>query len=1163
LASVKTQNSKLMKNLFKEFKPSSWSIDNKTAIYFMAVIITLAGVLTYQSLPKEQFPEVIFPMILVTTVYPGTSPTDMENVVTKPIESQVKSIAGVKKVKCNSIQDFSVINIEFNTDVNVAEAKQKVKDAVDRARNDLPATLPQAPFVTDIDISQTPICNVNLSGDYDMGKLKVFAEQLQDRIEGMKQITRVDLIGALDREIQVNVDLYKMQAADITMRDVESAISYENLNVSGGQLDMDNVKRNISVKGEFKNPRQLENIVVRGNSGATLLLKDIAEIKDGYKEQLSYSRLDRQNVISLNVIKRGGENLIESVDQIKTIIAEMQASTYPEGLRVTMTADQSRATRVTLHDLINTIIIGFILVTLILMFFMGTTNAIFVGMSVPLSMCIAFLLMPALGFTLNFVVLFAFLLALGIVVDDAIVVVENTHRVFDNGRVPITRAAKQAAGEVFLPVLSGTLTTLMPFFPLTFWQGIIGKFMYFMPVTMIVTLLASLVVAYIINPVFAVDFMKPHAHSDKDARKLNRGFWVTTAIMLGSGLIGYMTKNHGFGNLMVFLWLFFLLDKFILFKIIRGFQEKVWPRVQNAYVGVLAWMLKGLRPMAMFVGMIVLLIGSVYWFAVGGPKVVFFPQADPNFIFTYIELPIGTHQRQTDSVTRLVEERVFKAIGEKNPLVESVIANVAVGAGNAQDFEATDTPHKGKVTVAFVEFAKRNGVSTLPYIDKIRALVKDIPGAQITVEQEQGGPPTGKPISIEVSSDNLPLLITTSQSLRRYLDSVNIEGVEELKSDLALNLPEIQVNIDRERASREGISTGQIGSSLRGMVFGQDRPSKLRDDREEYPIQIRLKEDQRTDMNALLSQDIIYRDMNAGGMLRSVPLSALADVTYGTTYAGIRRKDGKRVVTLGSNVLSAYNPMEVVANVQAAAATFALPDGVTINYSGEQEEQAETSAFLGRSLLISILLIILILMVQFNSISRMVIIVSEIFLSVVGVLLGFTITGMDFSSIMGGIGIIALAGIVVRNGILLVEFTDIMLEEGYSLRDALLEAGRTRMTPVLLTATATMLGLVPLAIGLNMDFATLFSEFDPHIFFGGDSVAFWGPLSWTIIFGLSFATFLTLFMVPVMMMIAGNIKSLYGGSMVKKKVAPLAAATSALVAEQHIDTTHFDDEPTA
>ncbi len=1097
---------------FKEFFVTSWAINNKTTIYLLTVIITLVGIQSYRNLPKEQFPDIVIPTIYVSTALPSTAPKDMENLVTKPIEKQIKSIAGVKKVTSQSLENYSVIMVEFNTDVEVPIAKQKVKDAVEKAEKDLPKDPLMVQSVMEVEFSEMPILFVNISGDYDLAKLKKYAEDLQDRIEGLKEITRVDIVGALDREIQINVDMYKAQAANITMSDIENAVKYENMTINGGNVTIDDMQRSISVSGEFDNIQQIENLVINSMTGASVFLKDIAEVRDGFAEQASYGRLDNKNVITLNVIKRGGENLIEASDKIYGIIDEMKETEFPENLTIKVTGDQSDGTRVTLHDLINTIIIGFILVTIILMFFMGVTNAIFVGLSVPLSMFIAFMILPGIDFSLNMIVLFAFLLGLGIVVDDAIVVIENTHRIYDNGKVPIKTAAKKAAGEIFLPVLSGTATTLAPFFPLAFWGGVIGKFMFYLPITLIITLTASLLVAYIINPVFAVDFMSPHDHGP-DKKKKARSFRITTIIMLSFAALFYITGAFGMGNFLVTMYLLYLLYRFVLERAISNFQTKLWPRVQNVYGRFLEWALK--RPRAIFWSTVALLIATLAITALRQPKVVFFPQAEPNFVYVYATLPVGTKPAATDSVAKIIEGRVYKVLGENNPLVKSVITNVAVGANEAQDDRAT-YPNKAKVGVAFVKFAERNGESTGIYLEKIREAVKGIPGVEISVDQEQNGPPVPKAINIEVSGENFEELIVASTDLKRYLDSLSIDGVEELKTDLQLNKPEVRIDIDRERANREGISTAQIGMALRNAVFGAE-VSRFRDDNDDYPIMVRFQENQRNNIEELKNLIITYRDMNMGGMVRQIPLSSVADVKYTSTYAAIKRKNQKRVITLASNVLSDFNPNEVVANIQKEIDNFKrYPESVTITMTGEQEEQAETAGFLGFAGLLALAIIVLILILQFNSIGRTVIILSEIIFSVIGVLLGLAIFNMEISIVMTGVGIVALAGIVVRNGILLVEFMDILRGQGYSLHDAIVEAGRVRMTPVLLTATATILGMIPLAIGFNIDFVTMFTELDPKIYFGGDNVAFWGPLAWTIVFGLTFATFITLILVPVM-----------------------------------------------
>lgn len=1113
-----------MKDVNKEFRPSSWAIDNRTAIYVFTCILILAGYFSYNSLPKENFPEVIIPKIFVQTVYPGTSPANMENLITKQLEKEIRGTLGLKKITSNSFQDFSFITAEFNTGVDIKDAKQRVKDAVDKAKVDLPSDLPDEPEVMDINLSDLPIMYINISGDYDLKKLKEYADDIEDRIEGLKEIAGVDIVGALEPEIQINVDLRKMESAQICFDDIGNAVAAENLTISGGAVKMDGMQRTLNIKKEFANAEELGNMIVKSQAGGSVYLKDIAEVKDSFKEQNSYARLYGKNVITLNVRKRSGENLIEASDKINAMLAEMKGTVLPSKLDVTITGDQSDQTRVTLHDLINTIIIGFILVTLILMFFMGVTNALFVALSVPLSMFIAFLSMPVLGgvfdfnFTMNMMVLFSFLLGLGIVVDDAIVVVENTHRIFDNGRVPIIQAAKTATGEVFMPVLSGTLTTLAPFFPLLFWPGIIGEFMYFLPVTLIVTLTASLVVAYIINPVFAVDFMKPHDRNPDHKPSFDPTVKKTLIVFAVMAVLGYLV-NFGLGNFVVLLALLYLLNHFFLTGVIEKFQTVVWPKIVNKYNGLLSWALK--RPRTMIWSTVGLFFLTMILIFVVPPRIVFFPEADPNFVYVYIELPVGTDQAYTNKIVEKVEQRVEKVVGRNNPDVSSIISNVTVGVTDPQGEDQGEYTNKGKVTVAFVAYGKRTGERTDTYLGKIREAVKGIPGVQITVAQEQGGPPTAKPISIEITGDDLDSIAVTSDRLKKYLDAKQIAGVEELKSDFQANKPEIIFDIDRERANREGISTGQVGMALRTALYGRE-VSKYRDVNEDYEINVRAREDQRNNLEALRNMKLTYRDMAMNGTIRQVPISSFANIDYVNTYGGIKRKQQKRIIILSSNVLSEYNSNEVVANIQREINQFNAPSGVEIKMAGEQEEQMETAAFLMTAMVSALFIILVILVLQFNSISKPVVILSEILFSIIGVLLGITIFGMQLSIVMTGLGIVALAGIVVRNGILLVEFTDLMVEQGMEVREAVMEAGRTRMTPVLLTATATMLGLIPLAVGLNLDFVTLFTEFNPHLYFGGDNVAFWGPLSWTIIFGLSFATFLTLVLVPCMYLVADS-----------------------------------------
>jgi multidrug efflux pump len=1124
-----------MKDQEKEFGPSSWAIDNKRAVYVLIFLITLLGLSSYNSLPKENFPDITIPKIYVTTIYQGQSPENIETLVTRQLEKQLKSLKGLKKVTSNTQQNVSVITCEFNTDVKIRDAKQDVKDAVDKAKQDLPQNDNQLKesTVSDIDVADQPILYINLSGDYDLKKLKEYADNIKDDVEGMKEISQVVEVGALVPNIQINVDINKMSAAQISYNDIIQAVGSENVLSTAGTITTDGEQRTVDIKEDFKSADEVAAMVIRNPSGKAIYLRDIAEIKDGFQDQQSFARLKTpndpnfKNVITLNVSKRAGENLIEASNEIYDIIKQKQKTIFPKGLNITITGDQSDKTRSTLNDLINTIIIGFILVTVILMFFMGSTNAIFVALSVPLSCFIAFLFMPVIGFTLNMIVLFSFLLALGIVVDDAIVVIENTHRIFNNGAMPITKAAKIAAGEVFMPVFSGTMTTLAPFIPLAFWHSLIGSFMFFLPITLIITLLASLVVAYIMNPVFAVDFMKPHYEGEHDHQRFDRKTTRTTLILAGVTAFFYVLAavhavSVGIGNFLVLIIVLFLFNHFVLLKVIDKFQKNLWPLFQSWYA---RWLERAVHnPWWVMGGLVVLFFFTIGFSIVSKLNVELFPSADPNFVYVYVTMPIGTDQNYTNQVVGQLEKKVAQVVEPDKDIVSSIISNVSVGVTDPSDEDQGTYFNKGKITVAFVEYGKRNGKDTKEILKKVRSSVQGIPGAQISVTQEASGPPVQKDISIELAGDNLDTLVKTSARLKKFILQQGITGIEDLEPDVQSNKPEIVFDVDRERANREGITTSQINQALLTSIYGWKAGDFRNTTEDNYEIDVRANEDQRNDVDALKNLKITYRDIATGGTIRQVPISAFTDIRYTNTYANIKHKQQRRVLTLGSNVIKPNTPADVNAQIAQAVKNFRLPENVTLKFGGSQEDQAETGAFLGNALLISFGMILVILMALFNSIGKTLIILSEIFFSIIGVFLGLSLFHMTFSVVMCGVGIIALAGVVVRNGILLVEFSDMLLAQGASIHDAVVEAARTRMTPVLLTASAAILGLLPLAVGFNIDFAAMFSEFKPHIYFGGDNVAFWGPLSWTMIFGLGFATIITLIIVPCMYLIRYNMK---------------------------------------
>lgn len=1101
-----------MEKKFKEFFATSWAIDNKLSVYVLVFIIAAFGLINYYTIPKEQIPEIVIPMININTIYPGTSPSDMENLVTRPLEKNLKSISGVKKITSRSVQDFSAIIVEFNTGIEIKDAKQKVNDAVDKTKKDLP-TDPSfiEPSVMEIDLSEIPIQYINLSGDIPLDRLKKYADDMQDRIESLSEITRVEIGGALTREIQVDIDMYKMKAASLTFRDIEQAVSLNNMTVSGGNIDLQKMSRSIRVVGEVTNIDQIKNIILSTSSGAIIKLRDVADVRDGFHQPENFARYNGKNVVTLNVIKKSGQNLLDASDKIKAIIADMQKTKLPSNLIVQVTGDQSRNTRNTVNELNNTIILGFIFVTIVLMFFMGIVNALFVALSVPLSMAIAFIVLPWLGFTMNMLVMFAFIFALGIVVDDAIVVIENTHRIHKKTKMDITHSAKFAAGEVFVPILSGTLTTLAPFFPLAFWPGVVGEFMVFIPVTLIITLFASLIVAYIFNPVFAVDFMKL---DDNDAPVNKRKVFESTGIIVLIALPFYLMGARGVGNFTIFIAISFLLHELIGYKVIDRFQTKTFPAFIRGYENTLKWVLKGRRPAYLLGGMIGLFIFTIILNNIVKPKVVFFPDNEPNTINTFIKMPIGTQIEVTDSVSKLAEKRIMSVLGEKNPIVESVVTNVAFLASDNNFDNSSKSSNLAKIAINFVEYKYRHGQSTGAYMSKLREVLKDIPGAEIVVDKIKMGPPTGKPVNIEISGEDLVQLAATADNFKRYLDSLQIGGIEELKSDFASSKPELLVVLDRERANTEGITAAVVGDAIRTGQLGKEI-SKYREGEDQYSIMLRFNKNQREDLEQLLNLTITYRDMTSG-LIRQIPLSVVSHVEYVNSYGQINRLNLKRVITLSSNVLAGFNANVINAQLRKVIPQFSKPMTIDIRQTGEQEDQAESMVFLSKAMILCLFLIMFILITQFNSMGKALIIVSEVIFSLIGVLLGYMIFGMTISIIMTGMGIVALAGIVVRNGILLVEFTDKLKDQKVRTRQAIIQAGLIRITPVVLTATATILGLIPLAIGMNINFGSLLRDLNPQLHFGGDNVMFFGPLSWTIIFGLSFATFLTLILIPVM-----------------------------------------------
>jgi multidrug efflux pump subunit AcrB len=1103
---------------FKEFKISSISIDNRTTVYLLTVLITIIGIYSYLTLPKESFPEVEIPIFNIVTVYAGASPADIENVITRPIEQELKGIDGIDEISSVSKQATSIITVEFVTSKNKLVAQQEVNDAVEKARAELPTQLTQEPQVNDFNLDDQPILNINLSGNFDLVELKEFADEIQDRLESLTDVNETEIVGALEREIQINVDLLKMQASGITFNDISTAVANKNMTVSAGQLDMGAMERSVRIDGEIEEAGELENLIIENNLGDEVYLKDIARIQDAFADRESYASLFGEPVITINVKKKSGGNLIETSEASMAIIQDLQQNQFPEELNITITGDQSQDTKDSVSNLFNTVILGFFFVVLVLMFIMGVQNAIFVGLAIPLSTLIAFSVMPVIDFSINTVVLFALILGLGIVVDNAIVIVENIYRHVTKGELSKTEAAKKAAGEIALPVITGTLTTIAPFVPLLFWGGIIGKFMFYLPVTLILTLVASLLVALIMNPVFAVSFISEEEdHVNGDAEHNNNFLWIASAVVGLLAVIFYLTGGIFIANIVIFLYLLWLSERFILKPLIKKFNQSVLPRLQNGYHNAIQWILVGLRPWYTLGAAIGILIFSFIMLGIASPKIVFFPESEPNFVYIYNEMPAGTDLDETNRVNQKIEDRVYEVIGRENPLVKSVISNVAIGANPPGGIDPTASPTKSKVSVEFVDYQNRNGVSTEKILTDIRENMRGIPGTTITVDKEQSGPSTGKPINIEITGDEFDQLIALSEQFKNYIQEQEIAGIEELRSDLQVNNPELIIDIDSEKANSFGISNAQVGQAIRTALLGAPI-STFREEEDEYDVTLRLQKEDRSNITDLMNMTIATVDEN-------IPISAMAAPRFETSYGAINRIDLERVVTISSNVLAGYNANEINTQIRTALQEFEVPQGYEISLTGEQEEQAETTQFLMIALLAAVGLIFLILVAQFNSIGKPIIIMSQVVFSLIGVFIGFSTFGMDISVVLTGMGIIAVAGIVVKNGIILIDYIDILRNEGADLKEAVIEGGATRLNPVILTAASTILGLIPLAIGLNIDFYGLFASFEPNLYFGGDNASFWGPLAWTIIYGLGFATFLTLFLVPSMYFIGVNTKT--------------------------------------
>ncbi|MBL0105772.1 MAG: efflux RND transporter permease subunit [Ignavibacteria bacterium] len=1034
---------------------SKLAVNNKVTVYIMTVIIIIVGLVSYISIPKESAPSITIPNIFVSTAYFGVSPQDIESLVSQEIEKEVKGIKDVKKVTSISQESFSFVNIEFNPDVKIDEALQKVRDKVSIAKTKMPKDI-EEPNVMEINLAEQPMLYVNLSGNLGLAALKDIADKLSDDIEGISGILAADVKGVLEREVKINVDANRLKYYNLTFNDITGKIGMENLSIPGGSVDVGTQNYLVRVPGEYQDPELIRDIVIKAESGKPIYLRDVAQVIYGYKQRSTMSRENGQEAVAIVIKKRSGENIIRIADDIKALV-EKKKSSLPEGLKISFTGDQSKSIKNTVHELENGIITGFLLVCLILLASMGLKNAFLVATSIPFSFFISFIILSAFGVTLNIVVLFGLILVLGIIVDDAIVVTENIYRLQESEGYNPHDAAIEGPREVQIPVTIATFTIISSFAPLLFFPGIVGQFMRYLPITLIVCLFSSLFVAMIINPVLSAHFI----NFKKDRERLHKKTkWYNI-----------ITKFH--------LWF-----------------DELFAAIVKSYEKALRF---ALRHRKFTIGGTVFMLFLVFFvYGKFNNGIEFFPQVEPQQAYIYVNMPVGTNLDKSNEVTKIVEQKLppFKDI-------EYYLTNV--GSEIGEGF-GSDVSSKSTITLSFFDKEDREQ-SSFKTIEEIRDAINNITTADVRIQKQSGGPPTGPPVNIEISGDDFVKLGQLSDEVKKAIK--DIPGIKDLKDDFDEARPEIKISIDREKASLYGLSTATIASTVRTAINGT-AASKFRVADNEYDITVRLDSSQRESISAISD---IYLPGKDGA---KVPLTSVAKIDFSGGIGAINRKDLKRVVTVSANAEGRLGN-DVLIDVKEKLKDLKFPTGYGIVYTGEQESQEESQTFLAKAFLISLLLVFFFLVIEFNSITSPVIIMFTVLLSLIGVLLGLLITQTPFGIIMTGIGVIALGGIVVRNAIILLDFQKELESRGLSREESVIQSGMIRLRPVFLTAAATILGLVPLTTGVDFDWRTL------SWVIGGQNTAFWRPMGVAIIFGLSVATFLTLVVVPTIFVSVNNI----------------------------------------
>lgn len=1024
-------------------------VNNRVVVYIFVLLILVAGIFSYATLPREAAPSIEIPYIFVSTIYPGVSPAEMEKLVTMEIEKEVKGISDIKEITSVSRESFSSVIVEFNPDVKIDDALQKVRDKVNTAKANMPQDI-EEPMINEINFSELPMLYVNISGNYGLAKLKDIADNLSDKIEAIPGVLSAEVIGGLDREVKINVDAEKLRYYGVSLNDVTNAVRNENLSMPGGGVDIGNLNYLVRVPGEIEDPAIFANLVVKTYSNNSVFVRDVAEVVYGYKDRTTYARQNGVEAVAIVIKKQSGQNLIRIADDTKALISQ-EKKNLPEGVNITYTGDNSKFIKNTVHELENGVITGMVLVVGILFLFLGIKNASLTATSIPLSFLISFIILDMMGVTLNIVVLFTLILVLGIIVDDAIVVMENIYRLQEKEGYNAYDASLEGPREVAMPVTIATFTILSSFFPLLFFPGIVGEFMRYLPITLIVCLSSSLFVAMVISPVQASVFINVERDKEKAARKKFRP----------------------------------------VSKFIEAFDKKFFDAVLKSYEKALRFSLR--RRKLTIGGTIALLLIMFVVYGMFNNGVEFFPSVEPRQASINITLSSGTTVDKTNVITKEIESKVPTLAGRTD--IEFYSGTVG-RSNNPFDFGG-GVSNKSVVTIDFIDKLDRSQ-SSFKTIDEIREVITDMPGVDVNIQRQQMGPPTGPPVNIEIAGDDFVKLGELAHEIEAAIKDV--PGLTDLKDDFNESRPEIRITIDREKAALYKLNTALIAGTIRTAINGT-AASKYRKGDEEYDITVRLQKEQRSDVTSIQNLYVVNNDGT------KIPLTSVANIQFGKGIEAITHKDQKRVVTISGNATGRLGN-DVLNDVKAKLTGFKLPDGYLISYTGEQEEQEQSSSFLGKAFIMSLLLIFLFMVMEFNSVRYPLIIMFSVLLSLIGVLGGLLITRTPFGIMMTGIGVISLGGIVVRNAIVMLDFQKVLQKGGMSRDESLVKAGIIRLRPIFLTAACTMLGLVPLTTGVDFDWRSF------SWIIGGENTAFWRPMGVAIIFGLSVATFLTLVIIP-------------------------------------------------